>query len=111
MVVSELPGSFAAAETLSGLHFGDLLGRDADRPVQGHACAREQRREQVALVTFGVGQETPGLDGTASLAREMNGGLARRCLLSSSRSEPHIMMQLSSGVPSPSRRLAILFTM
>ena len=73
MILFEQPVSCAAVGTQSGLHFGDLFGRDADRAVQGHAGAREQRREQIALVAAGVGQEASGVDRTAAPARDDEG--------------------------------------
>ena len=53
---------------VSGLHFGDLLGRDADPAVQRDAGAGEQRGEQVALVACDVRQETSGVDGPAAFS-------------------------------------------
>ncbi len=52
------------------LDFIDLLRCDADRAVHGDAGAREQRGEQVALIALDVGQESTGLDRTASLASD-----------------------------------------
>ncbi len=62
--------SLAAVETKLRLEFIDLFRCDANRAVYGNIGAREQRGEQIALIALDVGQESAGLDGTASLARD-----------------------------------------
>jgi len=75
-------------------------------PAQG-----EERGEQVALIAFGIGQETSRVDGTAALARDDKGKVFAGVFVAVLKTGAHIMMQLSSRVPSPSRRLCIFFTM
>ena len=45
-----------------GDHFRQLLGGDADGPIERHAGAGEQSAEEIALVALDVGEELAGLE-------------------------------------------------
>jgi hypothetical protein len=89
---------------------GDSV-RDPDGTVERDACAGEEGGKEVALIAAGVGKEPSGVDRPAAPSGNDEGKFLRGWSLPFSRPEPHIMMHLSSRVPSPSRRVAILFTM
>jgi hypothetical protein len=60
---------------------------------------------------FTSGRNRPVLIEPPPFPAMMKGRFSRVCRSPSSRPDPHIMIQLSSNVPSPSRKLCIFFTM
>jgi len=79
----------------------------------GDAGTGEECGEQVALVARRVRQEASRIDRSASAADDDERKVFARMFVSVFQAgvPHHIMMQLSSRVPSPLRRLAIFFTM
>lgn len=61
------------AFALTPHHLRDLLRRDANRTIQRHTAASEQRREQVALIAFDVVDEAPRIQAATSFAGEDEG--------------------------------------
>ena len=54
-------------------HLVDLLGGDADRPIQRDAGAGQERGEKVALIALGLGKEASRVDRAATFASDDEG--------------------------------------
>ena len=93
------------------LKFLDLFRRDPNGPVVRNAGAGEQRGEQIALISLRICEVASGPDRTAALSGNHKGEVFTSVNVPILQPDPHIMMQLSSNVPSPSRRFAIFVTM
>ena len=63
-------------------HLLELLGGDADGAVHWNAGTSQERGEQVALIAFGIGQESARVDGAAALACDDEGKVFAGVLVS-----------------------------